>query len=168
MTMRLGLLAAIYSKALKLSSIGGVNGISSGQTVNLASNDVERYLSGSPLMIYFIMAPIEAAAILVTGIWTMGPAFAAGFGLLLIFIPLQLYLARRFAALRSKVAAITDARVNLVSQAVQGVRIMKCHSWERRFAERIEQVRATEMNKIIAASRYKSLNEAINYCTTVA
>ena len=168
MTMRLGLLAAIYSKALKLSSIGGTNSISSGQVVNLASNDVERYLSGSPLMIYLIYAPIEALAILATGCSIMGWAFAAGFGLLLVFIPLQLYLARRFASLRSKVAAITDARCNLVSQACQGVRIMKMHGWENKFAERIEAIRAQEMNKIIKASEYKSLNEAINFSTTAA
>ena len=168
MTMRLGLLAAIYAKALKLSSIGCTTSISSGQVVNLASNDVERYLSGSPLMIYFIYAPIEALAILATGCSIMGWAFAAGFGLLLVFIPLQLYLARRFASLRSKVAAITDARCNLVSQACQGVRIMKMHGWEDKFAERIEAIRAQEMNKIVKASEYKSLNEAINFSTTVA
>jgi len=166
MAMRLGLLAAIYSKALKLSSVGGA--ISSGQVVNLASNDVERYLSGSPLMIYFIYAPIEALAVLAAGCSIMGWAFAAGFGLLLIFIPLQLYLARRFASLRSKVAAITDSRCNLVSQACQGVRLMKMYAWEFKFAERIETIRAREMNKIIKASEYKSLNEAINFCTTIA
>ena len=168
MTMRLGLLASIYSKALKLSSIGGTNNISSGQVVNLASNDVERYLSGSPLMIYFIYAPIEALAILAAGCSIMGWSFAAGFGLLLVFIPLQLFLARRFASLRSKVAAITDSRCNLVSQACQGVRIMKMSGWEDKFAERIEVIRAKEMNKIIKASEYKSLNEAINFSTTVA
>ena len=168
MTMRLGLLGAIHSKALTLSSIGSATSISSGQMVNLASNDVERYSSGSPLMIYFIYAPIEALAILATGCSIMGSAFAAGFGLLLVFIPLQLYLARQFASLRSKVAAITDARCNLVSQACQGVRIMKMHGWENKFAERIEAIRAQEMNKIIKASEYKSLNEAINFSTTVA
>ena len=169
MTMRLGLLASVYSKTLKLSSIGGTNrNISSGQVINLASNDVERYLSGSPLMIYFIYAPIEALAILAAGCSIMGWPFAAGFGLLLVFIPLQLFLARRFASLRSKVAAITDSRCNLVSQACQGVRIMKMSGWEDKFAERIEAIRAEEMNKIIKASEYKSLNEAINFSTTIA
>ena len=70
---------------------------------------------------HLIWAPTQSLAILGVGIWLMGSAFAVGFGLLmLLVVPLQFYLSQRFAYYRSKIAAITDRRVNLVSQAVYG------------------------------------------------
>jgi ATP-binding cassette subfamily C (CFTR/MRP) protein 4 len=159
MTMRLGLLAAIYSKSLRL----GASSIPSGRVVNLASNDVERYQTASALVVYFIYAPLEAAVVLAVGITVVGGAFAAGFGLLLLFLPVQFHLARRFASLRSGTATVTDGRVGLVGQAVQGCRVMKMHGWEGSFGERIAEVRAQEMGRIVAASRYRSINEAIQF-----
>ncbi|KAL9182261.1 hypothetical protein ACHAXT_012913 [Thalassiosira profunda] len=163
-TLKVGLLAVIYDKALRLSSVS--RDMSSGQVINLASNDVERYLTGAPTMLYFVYAPIESLAILGTGIAFLGPAFCAGFALMLIFVPLQLFLSRKFASLRFKVANLTDARVNLVGQAVIGARVMKMNAWEGKFAERIAEAREMEMRKIVRASRFKALNEAISFSTT--
>jgi ATP-binding cassette subfamily C (CFTR/MRP) protein 4 len=166
--LRLGLVAAIYAKTLRLPSVGGANSVTSGHLTNLASNDVERFLSISVTSVFLLLGPFEAIAILIVGISVIGPAFAVGYGLLFLLLPLQMYLSRRFVQFRSQVAAITDNRVSLVSQAVSGVRVMKLNGWELEFNKRISKTRSEEVAKLQNASRFKALNEACYYFTSLA
>jgi ATP-binding cassette subfamily C (CFTR/MRP) protein 4 len=159
--------AAIYAKSLRLSSIGGIDAAPSGKIMNLASNDVERFNMACLFGSYLLWGPIYAVVVLILGLVLIGPAFAAGYAFLLLFVPLQFYLSHRFATLRSKIARITDSRVNLVSQAVAGARVMKMSGWEPQFKERIEQVRHLESNKIQQANRLRALNEGIYFCSSV-
>jgi ATP-binding cassette, subfamily C (CFTR/MRP), member 4 len=103
MQLRIATVAAIYSKSLRLSSIGGSLSTSSGQLVNLASNDVERFLFGSLFLPYLFWGPLEAIVILIIGILRIGPSFAAGYAVLFIFVPLQFVLSNQFATIRSQV-----------------------------------------------------------------
>lgn len=168
MQLRIACVAAIFAKSLRLKSIGGIDKASSGKIMNLASNDVERFLVTALFISYAFWAPVQSIAVLVVGLLLLGPAFAAGFGLLIcFFVPLQVFLSNRFATFRSKVAAITDARVTLVSQAVAGARVMKMSGWEWQFNERIAEIRRTEVKQIGKANRMKALNEAVFFATNV-
>lgn len=69
--------------------------------------------------------------------------------------------------LRTKIAAITDERVTLVSQAVSGVRVMKMAGWEDNFEDRIAKIRKAETDQIERVNRYRALNEAIFYVSNV-
>ena len=166
--LRIASVAAVYAKVLRLKSTAGTGAASSGNVINIASNDVERFLLAALFGSYLFWAPVQSLVILAVGLKMIGPAFAAGYGLLaLLFVPLQFYLSQRFAKLRSRVAAITDTRVTLVSQAVAGVRVMKMSGWERQFEERITEIRSREINQIQRATRLKALNEAVFFAANV-
>lgn len=150
------------SKNRQNHQLGGL-----GQSTNLASNDVERYIHSSVVGLYLIWVPLEALVILGVGLWTVGWAFAAGYGLLLLFGPLQIYLGHNFRLLRSAVAALTDQRVNAVSQTVKGVRVVKMNGWEQYFAEKIASLREREVRKILRASQHKATNEAMYFVSSV-
>ena len=136
--------------------------------MNLASNDVERFLQSALRINFLFWSPLQSIAILVVGWQLMGPSFAAGFALLVFgFVPFQIYLSRRFAFYRSKVAAITDRRVTLVSQAVHGARIMKMSGYEWRFQDRIQEIRKEEVTQIARANRLKAWNETVFFSATV-
>eukprot|EP00980_Cylindrotheca_fusiformis_P019849 scaffold6966_cov112-Cylindrotheca_fusiformis.AAC.27 len=178
MQLRVGLVATIYNKALRLSSTttsstnsnsdnSTQNTISAGKLTNLASNDVERFLSASIPTLFLFIGPIEAIVILIVGIFTIGPVFLVGHGLFLLLIPLQVFLGRRFVYYRSRVAAITDARVTLMSQAVSGARIVKLNGWELELQQRIATLRSKEVALLRAASRYKALNDALYYFSSM-
>lgn len=106
--MKNGTIAAIYSKSLRLRSIGGVNGesVSSGKVVNLSTNDAERFILAALFIPYVYWGPILSICVLLAGFYVLGPAFAAGYFLLFFTIPLQFYIGKRFATLRSKVSDI--------------------------------------------------------------
>jgi hypothetical protein len=103
MQLRIATIASIYSKTLRLGSISSSDSSSSGQVMNLASNDVERFLYASIFFSYFFWGPVEAIAVLIIGCTLIGPPFAAGYALLFIFIPLQIHLSKKFAGYRGKV-----------------------------------------------------------------
>ena len=134
--LRLGLIAAIYAKTLRLPSTnvgsGGNNDastspafMSSGHLTNLVSNDVERFAQASVVLPFLLYGPLIAIAILIVGMYMIGPVFAFGYIILFLLLPLQVFLGRRFVYFRSQVASLTDKRVTLVSQAVSGARVMK-------------------------------------------
>jgi ABC-type multidrug transport system fused ATPase/permease subunit len=168
MQLRIGCIASIYHKSLKLSAAGIGKSSTAGEMSNLASNDVERFLYASLFISYLFWAPIEAISVLCVGIYQLGPAFAAGYVVLFTFVPLQFYLGHRFAISRSRVTSFTDERVNLVSQAVTGARVMKMSCWELEFVKRINDLRKDEIKVIRTASRYRALNEAIFFATSVS
>jgi len=168
MQYRIAAIAAIYAKALRLKSTAGVRSASTGKVLNIASNDVERFMLATLFISYGFWAPVQSLAILGLGVKLIGASFAAGYGLLVcVFVPLQFYLSKRFATLRSRVASITDRRVTLVSQAVAGVRVMKMNGWEGQFESRIADVRLKEITEIQRANRLKALNEAVFFSTNV-
>ena len=168
MRTRISCVAAIYDKALRLSSTHQEITASNGKIMNLASNDVERFLLACLFASFTFWAPLQGVAILIIGCLILGPAFAAGFGLLVgVFVPLQYYLSGRFAHYRSKIASITDKRVTFVSQAIRGARVMKMSGYESRFLERIQAYRKEEVGQIFKANRLKALNEALFFSTNV-
>jgi ATP-binding cassette, subfamily C (CFTR/MRP), member 4 len=168
MQIRISAVASIYAKSLRLSSTHQETNASAGKIMNLASNDVERFLLAALFINYIVWSPLQSFAILAVGWLSLGPAFAAGFGLLVfIFVPLQFYLSNRFAHFRASVAAITDRRVNFVSQAINGARLMKMSGYEWRFLDRIQQIRQEEVGQIAKANRLKAWNETLFYCCNV-
>ena len=189
MQYRISSIAAIYDKSLRLNSMSSViqsslskgstkktnsssdkkSSATSGQIVNIATNDVERFLLATLFASYLFWAPVQSMAILGLGWWVIGWSFAAGFGILILFfVPLQLWLSKRFAIMRSKIASITDKRVTLVSQAVSGVRVMKMQGWEDNFEGRIASIRKEECEQIEKVNSYRALNEAIFFVSNVA
>ena len=88
----------------RLNSVTNDQSTSIGQTMNLVSNDVERFLLAALYGPSIIWGPLQALAILTVGLYLNGPAFAIGVGMFLfVLIPGQTYLSRRFVSLRSKV-----------------------------------------------------------------
>lgn len=168
MQYRIAAVAAIYHKSLRLSSTNQQTSASYGKIMNLASNDVERFLLASLFTNHLLWSPLQSIAILIVGCRMLGPAFAAGFVLLFaVFVPLQYYLSKKFMFYRKKIAGITDQRVNFVSQAIQGTRVMKMSGYEARFIKRIADLRKQEVKHISNANYLRAINEATFYCSNV-
>eukprot|EP00985_Skeletonema_marinoi_P017655 scaffold9736_cov144-Skeletonema_marinoi.AAC.24 len=165
MQYRISAVAAIHEKALRLKSN---DSSSAGHVVNLASNDCERFLLATAFGSYIIWAPLLSIVILVLGCVGIGWSFVAGFGLLVfLFIPMQLFLSKKFSTLRSSISMITDKRVTLTSQAASGVRVMKMQGWENNFEDRIAAIRAKETDQIQLVNWYRARNEALFFVANI-
>ena len=183
MKYRISAISAIYAKSLRLSSTfsataadaaeskknGRTNTSATGQIMNLISNDVERFIMVCLFGSHLIWVPLTSIVTLIVGWYVLKtPAFAIGFAFLVgCFVPLQIYLSHSFAKWRSKVASLTDQRVTFVSQAIQGVRVMKMSGYEYKFLEQIEKLREQEVSQIKHANTLKAYNETLFFVANV-
>lgn len=88
MKIRVACCSLIYRKALKLSKSALID-TTIGQTVNLMSNDVNRFDFLIIHIHHLFIAPIEACVVIYLLYTTVHPAALAGVGIMLAFVPLQ-------------------------------------------------------------------------------
>ena len=129
MQLRITLTTAIYNKAIRLN-LRSVHRTATGHIVNLCSQDVEAFQNAC-CFIHFTYQPIlEAIGILYVGLNEIGVSFLAGFGAILLLVPLQSVFSNILSHSRSATAECTDQRLKLVGQALSGARLMKINAWE--------------------------------------
>ncbi|XP_044268134.1 probable multidrug resistance-associated protein lethal(2)03659 [Tribolium madens] len=157
MKIRVACCSLLYRKALRLSKSSLID-TTIGQTVNLMSNDVNRFDFLIMHIHHLVIAPLEALVVIYLLYTTVNPAALAGAGLLLIFVPLQLYLGKRTSVYRYRTAIKTDQRVRLMNEIITGIQVIKMYTWEKPFAKLIELARKLEIHQIRASSYLKAIN----------
>lgn len=65
-----------------------------------------------------------------------------------ILIPIQLYLGKKSASYRRRIAAYTDERVRLLNETMANLRLIKLYGWEQPFRETLNESRRLETNLI--------------------
>ncbi|XP_067646383.1 probable multidrug resistance-associated protein lethal(2)03659 [Eurosta solidaginis] len=147
MKIRLALCSVIYRKALRLSKTA-LSGTTTGQVVNLISNDVGR-LDLSLIQIHYLwLGPIEI--IIITWLMYTEIGVAAFFGVvfMLLFLPLQAYLGKRTSVLRLRTALCTDERVRMMNEIISGIQVIKMYAWEKPFGKMVQEARRKEMKSV--------------------
>lgn len=147
MKMRVAVSSAIYRKALRLSrtSLGGTT---TGQVVNLLSNDLNRF---DRCLIHFHFLWLGPLELLIASYFLyeqIGMASFYGISILVLYLPLQTYLSRVTSKLRLQTALRTDQRVRMMNEIISGIQVIKMYTWERPFGKLIGQMRRSEMNSI--------------------
>ncbi|XP_066522703.1 multidrug resistance-associated protein 4 isoform X2 [Hoplias malabaricus] len=159
MKIRIAMCHMIYKKALCLSSVA-MGQTTTGQIVNLLSNDVNKFDEVTIFLHFLWVGPLQAAAV-VGLLWQeIGPSCLAGMAVLVFLMPLQTLFGRFFSKFRSKTAALTDNRIRTMNEVVSGIRIIKMYAWEKPFASLVNDVRKKEISKIMSSSYLRGLNMA--------
>ncbi|XP_021464330.1 multidrug resistance-associated protein 4 isoform X2 [Oncorhynchus mykiss] len=131
-----------------------------GQIVNLLSNDVNKFDEVTIFLHFLWVGPLQAAAVLGL-LWVeIGPSCLAGMAVLVILMPTQTMFGRLFSKFRSKTAALTDNRIRTMNEVVSGIRIIKMYAWEKPFSALVNDVRRKEISKIMSSSYLRGLNMA--------
>ena len=71
----------------------------------------------------------------------MGKAFVAGLVFAIILIPINRWLAIKIGKLSSEMMEQKDARVQLMSEILHGIRVIKLSAWESIFTSKIKELR---------------------------
>ncbi|RNF23457.1 ATP-binding cassette protein subfamily C, member 1 [Trypanosoma cruzi] len=125
--------------------------MSVGRIVNMVSSDMNSARS-FPLMLPFLFgAPLQLIFALALLYRLVGWCAFAGFGVLILFMPLQGILMRRYYAVYGRLSRATDARLKATNEFFSGVRIAKFMSWEPSFIRRIEERRREELAALRAS-----------------
>uniref|UniRef100_A0A671RXU6 Multidrug resistance-associated protein 4 n=1 Tax=Sinocyclocheilus anshuiensis TaxID=1608454 RepID=A0A671RXU6_9TELE len=159
MKIRIAMCHMIYRKALCLSATA-MGQTTTGQIVNLLSNDVNKFDELTIFLHYLWMGPLQAAAVIGLLWQEIGASCLAGMAVLIFLMPLQTMFGKLFSKYRSKTAAFTDSRIRTMNEVVSGIRIIKMYAWEKPFAALVNDVRRKEISKIMSSSYLRGLNMA--------
>ncbi|XP_057334744.1 ATP-binding cassette sub-family C member 4-like [Microplitis mediator] len=168
MRIRVACCSLIYRKSLKLSK-PALDETPAGQVVNLLSNDVNRFDLLPVFVNYLWITPIQ---IIVIGyiIWrSIGIYTLVGYGVLfLITIPMQGYVGVVTGKLRNLTAKLTDRRVQLMSELIAGIQVVKMYAWEIPFNKIVTQTRLNEIKQIHRANNIRGLYSSLSEFTQKA
>lgn len=131
-------------KAPKPNEIGWANG----RIVNLMSVDTYRIDQACALGHFIWTAPIACIVTLVLLLVNLTYSALAGFGLLVLGVPLLTMAIKSLFARRKIINKITDKRVSLTQEIIQSVRFVKFFGWETAFLERLAEIRSKEIYSI--------------------
>lgn len=119
-----------------------------GTIVNLMSTDSNRISEFSTWWFSVIAAPTE----LVIGIYflyhLLGKSCLLGLLVMVIVLPINHYNAKIFARTQDRLMDSRDKRVNLMNEALQGIRQIKFFAWEKNWEERIMEARNVELHHL--------------------
>ncbi|KAL5005221.1 hypothetical protein ScPMuIL_018677 [Solemya velum] len=156
MRMRIACCSLLYRKALRLSNTA-LGQTTTGQIVNLMSNDVNRFDQAGIFIHFLWVGPLQAIAVIWI-LWAeLGPSTLGGFAVLLLLIPIQAWMGKLFSKLRRKTAIHTDERVKLMNEIISGMRVIKMYCWEKPFGDLVEKVRSSEMKKLCQSGYTRGL-----------
>ncbi|DAA23774.1 TPA: ATP-binding cassette, sub-family C (CFTR/MRP), member 4, partial [Bos taurus] len=145
--------------ALHLSS-SAMGKTTTGQIVNLLSNDVNRFDQVMMFLHYLWVGPLQAVAVTALLWMEIGMPCLAGMAVLIILLLLQSCFGKLFSSLRSKTAALTDDRISTMSEVISGIKTIKMNAWEKSFIDVISRLRRKEISKILKSSYLRGMNLA--------
>ncbi|GJJ12857.1 hypothetical protein Clacol_007102 [Clathrus columnatus] len=155
MTIRAGVISLIFRKSLRLSGRARMKH-SSGQITTLISTDATRLDLASAQVHNLWVNPIQIAIGIGLLIGNLGVSALVGLGVLLIGFPLQSIFVRMMFVQRKKGVKITDQRMRVTTEVLQGIRLIKLYAWEMFYANRIGDLRQRELRTIRIAALARS------------
>ena len=164
-SIRSGVMMAVYEKALRLTSASRMQN-SIGQTTNLMSIDADKLFLSAQFLHFIWHGPIANILVMLLIIQDVG----VGSGLLglasqLALLPLQNYLADSIGRVRREMVKHTDERVKLMNEILQAIRVIKVYAWEIPMEKRVMDVRAKELKCL---DLYLCLNSCLRELLFVA
>ena len=160
MHVRTALVTAIYQKALRLSPSARQEK-TTGDIVNLMSIDAQRmqallrnrffHCHSSCILAYLHVvwsAPLQILVSLYLLWGQIGVSSLAGFGVMLLLVPLNAYSAKIMRQRQKELMQAKDQRVKLTNEVFSSIKVIKLYGWEQKFGEKISEVRENELRNL--------------------
>uniref|UniRef100_A0A8D3DGI7 Cystic fibrosis transmembrane conductance regulator n=1 Tax=Scophthalmus maximus TaxID=52904 RepID=A0A8D3DGI7_SCOMX len=158
MKIRVAMCHMIYKKAMLLNH-SALGKTTTGQIVNLLSNDVNKFDEVTIFLHFLWVGPLQAAVVVGLLWMEIGPSCLAGMVVLLFLMPLQTLFGRLFSKYRSLTAVLTDSRIRTMNEVLSGIRIIKMYAWEKPFMALV-----SEITQVMKTSYLRGLNMASFFC----
>ncbi|KAJ7116424.1 ABC transporter [Mycena epipterygia] len=165
--VRGGLITAIYSRSLRLTSRARST-LTNGKLVNHISSDVSRidFCAG-----YFHMAILDlpnsnghlsrTSGLNPSLLINLGPSALSGFAFFVLATPAQTMVMKRLFMFRQKSMVWTDKRAKILQELLGGMKIIKLFNWQAPFLARISGYRQKEMAYIRSLLLLRSGTNAV-------
>jgi ABC-type multidrug transport system fused ATPase/permease subunit len=122
-----------------------------GKIVTLMSVDAAKlqlWLSYSHDLL--VNLPVSIVTAISSLFFILGPSSFVGVGIIILLIPVSSYLGKLIVRFTNRILEATDARIAIMNEILQGIRIVKYFAWEKHFAAKIEVARKKELDAIVS------------------
>jgi len=150
---------AVYNKSLRLSNVERQS-TTLGELVNLMQVDaskIELFIPQIHVLWDGMFQIIGYMAILYT---LIGPSCFAGLAVMILAGPVQGIVMKRLFGMTRLMVKHTDARVESINEALQGIQGVKMYTWEQNVLKRIEGFRNEELTQLKASAYLKGFSRA--------
>ncbi|XP_046482248.1 ATP-binding cassette sub-family C member Sur isoform X1 [Neodiprion pinetum] len=139
-----------------------------GTLTNLMAEDAYNVMGFFWIGHYTWAVPVKISAIIFLVYLKLGiSAIIGAICCILIVTPMQLYLGKRMSANSEVMAERSDARLRLMNEVLQGIRLIKLRAWEDLFKDRIGQSRNKELKLLDRDSFYWALITFLTHASSV-
>ncbi|KAM6306423.1 ATP-binding cassette sub-family C member 2 [Aegotheles albertisi] len=164
--VRASLIAAIYKKALTMS--GATRKESTvGETVNLMSADAQRFMDMANFIHQLWSSPLQIILSIVFLWGELGPSVLAGIAVMVLLIPINAFLVSRAKNIQIRNMKNKDERMKIMSEILNGIKILKLFAWEPSFEKRINEIRGRELKDLVNFSYLQSISIFVFTCAPV-
>ncbi|KAG0258846.1 hypothetical protein BG011_003028 [Mortierella polycephala] len=155
--LRAMLSAEVYAKSLRRKDMTGIvaertkKGARSdtGMITNLMAVDANRVSSLASSIFFLYTCPIEIFIAMLMLYRVLGFSSFVGLGVMLLTFPVHHIAAKKYAKIQDQLMETRDRRVGLMSELLQGIRMIKFFTWEKNILKRIMEVRDQELRRFV-------------------
>ncbi|KAI9221891.1 hypothetical protein BC828DRAFT_356519, partial [Blastocladiella britannica] len=154
--VRNALITATFGKALRLSNSACSREFNTGKVVNIVSTDTNRLDLCQPFLHMLWTCPLQVAIAMFIMVFYVGWPALLGIAFLILFVPVQSRAMALVGQLRRKSQSITDKRIKLINELLQGIKVVKLLAWEIPFLSTIRDQRERELYYVIRVAVLKA------------
>jgi len=141
-------------------------GMQTGDMVNHLSSDTDALAESMFIIPEITNTIVQSIGVLFVLWYFLGPATLAAVAMLLLVAPLTIRVADRFRKLDNTIMELRDQRVTLMSQILQGIRVVKFHAWEKSVKAEVNAVRSKEVVTKVKIVRTDAVSTVLFISTT--
>ncbi|CAI2363872.1 unnamed protein product [Moneuplotes crassus] len=137
----------IYEKILKITPSSNKE-FKQGEIINFVQVDMGEVINLSSTFPPVAMLPIQLVFGLVFIFYYFGWNFLPSLCIAIFIFMLNFQVAFWIAKLQSQTLEKTDQRMNVTTEAVNNIKVIKLNSWEKYFYEKVKSLRILEQSKV--------------------
>ncbi|KAG8710747.1 hypothetical protein FRC09_020949 [Ceratobasidium sp. 395] len=153
--IRTSVISTIFRKSLRLSGRSRTKH-STGQITTMISADCTRLDMATGFFHIIWTGPIEIIIGIALLIHNLGYSALVGLGVLIFGIPVQAILVRRMIQARRATVLLTDKRVRLLQEILQGIRLLVLFGWQNHYGSKVLGFRRSELVRIRKNALYRA------------
>uniref|UniRef100_A0A673A139 ATP-binding cassette sub-family C member 5 n=1 Tax=Sphaeramia orbicularis TaxID=375764 RepID=A0A673A139_9TELE len=145
----------------KITSLRVYSGISMGEMINVVTSDGHRIFEAVLFGSFTLASPVLFIVCVIYSCYVLGYTALTGVGTYLIFIPIQILLAKLINIFKLKAIMLTDSRVRTVNEILSSIKLIKMYAWEESFEKKIADLRKKEKKQLQKVSYVQNGNISI-------
>ncbi len=140
-------MTTVYRKAFSLSAKARSDS-TQGEIVNLQAVDSSRLQELFPYLHTVWSAPFQVIVSIIL-LWRLvGPSVLAGVALMVLTTPANAFLMKKMGVIQKDMMKSKDARVKIMNEVLNGIRVIKFFAWEQSFLDQILGIRKAELSTL--------------------